>query len=103
MLDAFISDGWDTVTPEEWGAVDPHAGEGKTIAVRSGGRAWRSTLSADSIALASHDGPADASVSGDPESVLLWLWGRRPDSVVELDGEPAALAAFRDRLRIATQ
>jgi len=38
-----------------------------------------------------------------PEAVLLWLWGRRPDAVVELDGEPAALTAFRDRLRIATQ
>jgi Mycothiol maleylpyruvate isomerase N-terminal domain len=38
-----------------------------------------------------------------PEAALLWLWGRRPDSVVELDGDPAALTAFRDRLRIATQ
>jgi len=103
VLDAFMSDGWDTVAPEEWGAVDPHAGKGKTIAVRSGGRAWRSTLDADRIALANHDGPAHASVSGDPEAVLLWLWGRRPDSAVELGGEPSALAAFRDRLRIATQ
>jgi uncharacterized protein (TIGR03083 family) len=103
VLDAFMGDGWDAVTPEEWGAVDPRAGEGKTIAVRSGGRAWRSTLAADRIALANDDGPTHASVSGEPEAVLLWLWGRRPDSVVQLDGEAAALAAFRDRLRIATQ
>jgi uncharacterized protein (TIGR03083 family) len=103
VLDAFMVDDWDEVTPEEWGAVDPHAGEGKTIAVRSGGRVWRSTLGADRIALTTQDGPADASVSGEPEAVLLWLWGRRPDSVVELDGQPPALAAFRDRLRIATQ
>lgn len=103
VLDAFMSNGWDTVTPEEWGAVDPRAGVGKTIAMRSGGRVWRSTLGPDRIALARHDGPADASVSGDPAAVLLWLWGRRPDSVVDLGGERSALAAFRDRLRIATQ
>jgi hypothetical protein len=103
VLDAFMSDGWDTVTPEEWGTVDPHAAEGKTIAVRAGGRAWRSTLGADRIALAAHSGPSDASVSGEPEAALLWLWGRRPDSVVELVGDPAALTAFRERLRIATQ
>lgn len=103
LLDAFMSDGWDTVTPEEWAGVDPHAAEGKTIAVHSGGRIWRSTLGPDHIALARHEGPSQASVAGEPEAVLLWLWGRRPDSVVELGGEPAVLTAFRDRLRIATQ
>jgi uncharacterized protein (TIGR03083 family) len=103
VLEAFMSDGWDTVTPEEWGAVDRRAGEGKTIAVRAGGLTWRSTLGPDRIALARHDGPSQASVSGEPEAVLLWLWGRRPDPVVELGGEPSALTAFRDRLRIATQ
>jgi uncharacterized protein (TIGR03083 family) len=103
VLDAFMSDDWAAVTAEEWGGVDPHAGEGKAIAVRSGGLLWRSTLGADRIALARGDGPADASVSGDPGAVLLWLWGRRSDAVVDLAGEPSVLAAFRDRLRIATQ
>jgi uncharacterized protein (TIGR03083 family) len=103
LLDAFMGDGWDTVTPDEWGAVDPHAAEGQTIAVHAGGRTWCSTLGPDRIALARHDAPSQASVAGEPEAVLLWLWGRRPDSVVELDGEPSALTAFRDRLWIATQ
>ena len=44
-----------------------------------------------------------ATVSGEPEAVLLWLWGRRPDDVITLDGDPALLTAYRDRLRIATQ
>jgi uncharacterized protein (TIGR03083 family) len=108
VLDLFISDGWDTdVTPEEWGDVDPHAGEGRSVAVRSGGRAWRSTLGPATIALERLDGAGDArgdaTVSGDPESVLLWLWGRRGDDVVDLGGDPAVLGPFRDRLVIATQ
>jgi uncharacterized protein (TIGR03083 family) len=103
VLDLFLSDDWSSVTPDEWGDVDPRAGEGRTVAVRSGGRVWRSTLGADRIPLARDDGPADATVAGDPEAVLLWLWGRRPDASVALDGDDAALTAFRDRLRLATQ
>jgi uncharacterized protein (TIGR03083 family) len=104
VLDLFISEGWDTdVTPEEWGDVDPHAGEGRTIAMRSGGRVWRSTLGPATIALSRDDVPSDASVTGDPEAVLLWLWGRRGDDVVDLDGDRSVLKAFRDRLVIGTQ
>jgi uncharacterized protein (TIGR03083 family) len=102
VLDLFLSEEWADMPADQWGGVDPHAGEGATIVVRSG-RTWRSTLSADRITLARDDGPADASVSGDPEAVLLWLWGRRPDAAVSLDGDPSALAAYRDRLRLATQ
>jgi hypothetical protein len=35
--------------------------------------------------------------------VLLWLWGRRPDAAVALDGDTAALRALRDRLVLSTQ
>ncbi len=103
VLDLFLGDDWASVTPNEWDGVDPHAGEGRTIAVRSGGQVWRSTLGAERIPLAHGDGPGDATVTGDPEAVLLWLWGRRPDADVSLDGDLAALGAFRDRLRMATQ
>jgi uncharacterized protein (TIGR03083 family) len=104
VLDVFIAEGWDDdVSPEEWGDVDPRAGEGKTIATRAGGRVWRSTLGPSTIVLHRSDGPADASVTGDPESVLLWLWGRRGDELVELDGDASVLQTFRDRLVIATQ
>ena len=48
-------------------------------------------------------GPPTPRSAAGPETVLLWLWGRRPDDAVALDGDPATLAAFRDRLRIATQ
>lgn len=103
VLDRFMSDGWDDVTPEEWGQVDPHAGEGQTVAVYSGGRIWRSTLGPELIPLERSDGSANAAVSGQPEEVLLWLWGRRPDDSVQLMGDRSAIRAFQDRLHIATQ
>lgn len=103
VLDAFVSDDWSEVTDDEWGDVDPRAGAGATVAVRSGGQVWRSTLAPDAITLARGDGPADATLSGEPEAVLLWLWGRRPDEAVTIDGDRSVVAAFRDRLRLATQ
>lgn len=103
VLDVFLGYDWSSIPPEWWGDVDPHAGDGRTVAVRAGGRVWRSTLGADAIPLSRDDGPADASVTGDPEAVLLWLWGRRPDEAVTLDGDHAVLRAFRDRLVLATQ
>ena len=71
--------------------------------MRAGGRVWRSTLGPDEIPLDRGDGPADATVAGEPEAVLLWLWGRRSDDAVDLDGNGALLTTYRDRLRIATQ
>ncbi len=103
VLERFLGgEDWAGMGPDEWGDVDPRAGEGMTLAVRSGD-VWRSTLAADAVAFRRGDGAADAAVSGDPEPVLLWLWGRRPDGAVTLDGDRSALRAFRDRLRIATQ
>jgi hypothetical protein len=42
-------------------------------------------------------------VSGEPSELLLWLWGRRPDSAVQREGDHELLAAFRERLRVVTQ
>ena len=103
VLDVFLGFDWTGAPAEAWGGVDPHAGEGRTVAVRSGDRVWRSTLLPHTVALARGGGPADATVTGDAEAVLLWLWGRRPDAAVTFDGDAAALRALRDRLVLATQ
>lgn len=114
VLHTFLDEDWATLTPEDWAGVDPEAGAGATILVRSGGGAWASTLAPDAIATvtldpAHADGEADggggatATVEGAPESVLLWLWGRRPDAEVDLNGDLAAIRAFRARLMLATQ
>jgi hypothetical protein len=44
-----------------------------------------------------------ASVTGEPDDVLLWLWNRAGDGVVTTAGDPTALAAFRRVLVAATQ
>jgi tetratricopeptide (TPR) repeat protein len=43
-----------------------------------------------------------AGVTGDPASVLLWLWGRRSDDAVTFTGDEKVLAEFRARLAEST-
>jgi len=74
-----------------------------TVAVRTGEHIWRVTLSADDVVLSRDPGPAEAVVSGEPSELLLWLWGRRPDSAVTLEGDSELLTGFRARLKVVTQ
>ena len=110
VLHVFLEEDWPDFTPDDWDGVDPGAGAGATVLVRAGGRAWATTLGPDAMPTvdvdpqaAEAEAGATATVSGDPENVLLWLWGRRPDAAVHLDGDRDVLAAFRARLVLATQ
>ena len=42
-------------------------------------------------------------VSGEPSELLLWLWGRRPDTAVTREGDGDLLTGFRERLKVVTQ
>jgi len=103
VLALMLTDDWSDLPAEEWGDVSPQAGAGGVIAVRTGDSGWRVTLNPDRIDVVREPGAASAQVTGEPSEVLLWLWGRRPDSAVRLSGDPALLTAFRDRLRLANQ
>jgi uncharacterized protein (TIGR03083 family) len=130
VLHAFLGEAWRALAREDWAGVDPEAGAGRTIVVRAGGHAWATTLGPDEVTTVrlgqggsgedgsgvgggeavagggqdgAGDGMGDAVVSGDPATVLLWLWGRRPDADVAVDGDREAVAAFRARLVLATQ
>jgi hypothetical protein len=48
-------------------------------------------------------GRADATVTGEPSELLLWLWGRRPESAVYVEGDESAVRGLRTRLAAATQ
>ncbi|PZS30375.1 MAG: maleylpyruvate isomerase family mycothiol-dependent enzyme [Pseudonocardiales bacterium] len=77
-------------------------GDGERIQVSTGGRAWLVTLQAKEVTVEETSGEADATIGGASSDVLLWLWGRAPDSAVALSGDPAVIRLFRERLAYAT-
>ena len=72
------------------------------VAVSAGGRTWHVAMTADEVTVAD-TGEAEATVSGEPSAVLLWLWGRAPDGAVAISGDAGAARRFRERLALATQ
>jgi hypothetical protein len=102
VLLLMLADDWSDVSAEEWGDVSPHAGAGRTVEVRTGDHAWLVTMHPDRIDVSTEPGSSDAVVTGEPSEVLLWLWGRRPDSAVERTGDTDSVRALRDRLALAT-
>ncbi|GAA1827458.1 maleylpyruvate isomerase family mycothiol-dependent enzyme [Luedemannella flava] len=77
------------------------AAAGATVHVSAGDRAWSVEISADGVTV-TPDGstPSAATVSGEPDDVLLWLWNRAGDGAVTTTGD---LTAFRRVLVAATQ
>lgn len=49
------------------------------------------------------DLPVDATVSGSPLPMYLWLWGRGPSDLLTIDGDDGAVDHLRARLVVATQ
>ena len=114
LLVAFLAYGSQAWAEEFEGILGPAAGS--QMQVSAGGRAWRVEISADGVTVSGASGdsgtPTDAaepavagiaSVTGEPDDVLLWLWNRAGDGVVTTAGDPTALAAFRRVLVAATQ
>jgi uncharacterized protein (TIGR03083 family) len=69
------------------------------VAVESGGQRWVCAVDRTSVTVT--DGvttPADVTVSGTPEAVFLWLWGRAGDDAVTFSGDEAAGHEFRARI-----
>ncbi|HTI28316.1 MAG TPA: maleylpyruvate isomerase family mycothiol-dependent enzyme [Kutzneria sp.] len=76
------------------------------VAVRAGGRTWLVSSHGDNKA-AWRASPADtksvqATVTGEPMTVYLWLWGRLPFTAVRITGDMDAVAALWALLRLAT-
>ncbi|HVB54169.1 MAG TPA: maleylpyruvate isomerase family mycothiol-dependent enzyme [Candidatus Acidoferrales bacterium] len=57
----------------------------------------------EAVPVSAPRGDADAELSGDPEPVLPWLWGRGSASRLTRAGDAAVLTLLRDRLPLATQ
>ncbi len=69
------------------------------VAVESASHRWVCTLDARRVTITDDQtAPADATVSGDPGGVFLWLWGRRDDSRVTFSGDLDIVHEFRGRI-----
>jgi uncharacterized protein (TIGR03083 family) len=101
VLDVFLRYGIGDDPQEDLTAYD-----GRAVLVRTGPWAWHISVSAASpggrVGLRREPGPAQATISGEPSELLLWLWGRRPASAVTVEGDTAAATALRDILVRAT-
>lgn len=86
----------------DWDEPGDPPGRG-TVAIRTGDQAWRVTLTPESVEVDRGPGPVDVTVTGEPSEVLLWLWGRRPESAVRVEGDAQVLEGFRDRLNVVLQ
>jgi hypothetical protein len=104
---ALATDGVDEVLEiflgGDWSEDPDDRCHGQRIVVSTGERRWSVELLRDAINVTPPHGSEDALVQGDPEPVLLWLWGRGSDSGLSQQGDPSVPGLLRDRLQLATQ
>ncbi|HEX6329300.1 MAG TPA: maleylpyruvate isomerase family mycothiol-dependent enzyme [Jiangellaceae bacterium] len=110
--DALALDGVDEVLRRflagDW-SDEPVADQPATfVRVESGGTAWRVVMEPNAIVASVYldrwpELAIDATVSGDPLPMYLWLWGRGPRDQISIDGDHAAAERMDARLRLATQ
>lgn len=95
VLDIFLAGDW---------SDEPQPGSTASVQVVTAGRTWELTLLPDTVVCSPPTGrDVQVTIEGQPSELLLWLWGRAPESAVATAGDPEALRMFRDRLRLVTQ
>jgi uncharacterized protein (TIGR03083 family) len=87
----------------DWSEDPDDRCRGQRIVISTGGRSWEVELLPEAVTVSSPHGGAEAEVSGEPEPVLLWLWGRRSDAGLSSQGDASVPGLLRDRLKLATQ
>jgi uncharacterized protein (TIGR03083 family) len=73
-------------------------GRGDVVRLAAGDRWWTVGLHAHLVEV--HDRPveAEAVVRADPAVLYRWLWGRAPDAVLGVEGDPEVVAELRNLL-----
>ncbi|HTJ68803.1 MAG TPA: maleylpyruvate isomerase N-terminal domain-containing protein [Actinospica sp.] len=106
MFLAFLSRAW----PDHFAEALADADE-RPVVVAAGEREWAVTAKPGELAVgdvlppdeSAYERNEAARISGEPENVLLWLWGRKDDRVVRSVGDPALVDWFRALRRRGTQ
>lgn len=72
-----------------------------TVSLRTDdlGAEWTVTVGHE-VTVRRHRAPADATVSGAPDNLYLWLWDRATEDCVRVEGDPAAAEALRAAGRV---
>jgi uncharacterized protein (TIGR03083 family) len=103
----FAADGADevlTIFLVDSDAKPPERASGQRVAVETDGQRWVVTLAADALDVRRDaEASVDATVTGTPSDVDLWLWGRGPLDRLSLDGDAGATDVLREWLVAATQ
>jgi uncharacterized protein (TIGR03083 family) len=96
---SYMSHRW----PEELGPALKEA-SGETVRVGTGTRSWSVTAAPQGVEVGTGDpGTVAAVITGPPDPLLRWLWGRGGDDEILFDGDPDAVAQLRRLLVAATQ
>lgn len=69
-----------------------------SVAIEAGGRTWIADVRGAEVAVSTVPGDRSAAVSGAPTDVFLWMWGRRGNDAVSVDGDARVVDEFRARL-----
>jgi uncharacterized protein (TIGR03083 family) len=103
VLSLFLAHRLSEHTPG-WRETGHAEGPVQVIGISAGSPLWRVELGPAS-ARVTREIPqdADAVVMGDPAAVYLWLWGRRGDTAIRVNGDPGAARALRAALAVTTQ
>ena len=79
-------------------------GGDQVVAIEAGTRVWRITLQRSAVDVAAEiPWECDAAMSGPPEDVYRWLWGRGALDALRVTGDMAAVTALRETMARATQ
>jgi uncharacterized protein (TIGR03083 family) len=79
-------------------------GKDQVIAIEAGAHVWRVTLQPHAVDVAAEiPWECDAAMSGTPEDVYRWLWGRGGIEALRVNGDAAAAATLRETLARATK
>jgi uncharacterized protein (TIGR03083 family) len=68
--------------------------DGRAVRVAADGASWNARIATDGVHIGK-DGDAAATVSGTPADVLLWLWGRKGEDAVQMDGDTGLIKQIR--------